>query len=161
MKFRVRIWLRVELWLQEFDEKYHDLEEDEYDALNDETFGADATGMLLNTNGFCGLVITFIVCIVSEDDWEDMHTRLAAATESKRGREVDFEPNDDLELEKSLNKLVLSDDVPVGAKSPAKGPSWAPFGPSPLIFDKPFQPPFQRTQPPRIMVRNVSGGCLA
>lgn len=57
----IRIWLTVELCLQEFDEKYHDFEEDEYDALNDETFGADATGTL---TCFFNLVVN-ICCLYS------------------------------------------------------------------------------------------------
>lgn len=74
-------------------------EEEEYDALNDETFGTDAV----------------------EGDWEEDHEKLAEITEQSRvqrggfnvlrkDRGDDLEPDTGLELEASLAQLLVLDE---------------------------------------------------
>ncbi|KPI96264.1 Protein PAT1-like 1 [Papilio xuthus] len=64
--------------------------EDEYDALNDETFGQDS----------------------DELDWEVEHEQLAEQLESSRRHHTHID-DDNLQLEASLSKLVLDEPEPV------------------------------------------------
>ncbi|PSN29538.1 hypothetical protein C0J52_25166, partial [Blattella germanica] len=85
------------------DEPGHGLEEEdeeEYDALNDETFGTEAV----------------------EGDWEEDHEKLAEIAEQSRLRHnsfnndshVDLDDHADLDLEASISQLVLDDfDDPI------------------------------------------------
>ncbi|KAK6644939.1 hypothetical protein RUM43_001215 [Polyplax serrata] len=65
-------------------------EEEEYDALNDETFGTEAF----------------------QGDWEEDHTKFAEVTENSRTYRNSFssEKDDDLDLEASLSQLVLESE---------------------------------------------------
>ncbi|KAJ9600157.1 hypothetical protein L9F63_009567 [Diploptera punctata] len=83
------------------DEPDHGLEdedEERYDALNDETFGADAV----------------------EEDWEEDHEKLVAESSRQRhssynnGSNVEEDDNADLDLEATITHLVLDDfDDPI------------------------------------------------
>ncbi|XP_067015889.2 protein PAT1 homolog 1 [Anabrus simplex] len=64
-----------------------DEEEEEYDALNDETFGADAV----------------------ECDWEQDHEKLAQIAEQSRVHSNSYNNGEDLDLEASVVHLVLED----------------------------------------------------
>ncbi|KAJ8688015.1 hypothetical protein QAD02_023810 [Eretmocerus hayati] len=93
-----------------------DFEENNYDALNDETFGSEAT----------------------VEDWEQDHEKLAQITESSRPhlRNELTKSEQEIDVEKSLSHLVLDDKLTIPKPGVWDGPTSFPIAP-PQIRPKP------------------------